>query len=273
MSVFTKLVGFFKKLVGIKPKIKRVYGHKADKPDVRDFKFKAPVAVPVPSKVDLSPSFTPCYDQGQLGSCTANAIAAAIEFDQIKENKAFDFMPSRLFIYYNERAMEGTINEDSGAAIRDGVKAVNVNGVCKEALCPYIESAFTQKPSPQAYAEALLHKSVQYASLNNMQINDLKACLAGGFPFVFGFQVYSSFESNAVARTGIMPMPKSYEQNLGGHAVICVGYDDAKKAFLVRNSWGTGWGLKGYFWMPYAYMTSNKVSDCWTIKSITSNAG
>lgn len=182
-------------------------------------------------------------------------------------------MPSRLFIYYNERAMEGTINEDSGAAIRDGVKSVNVNGVCKETLCPYVVSAFTMKPSPQAYAEAILHKTIQYASVNNLAINDLKACLAGGFPFVFGFQVYASFESNAVATTGIMPMPKSREKNLGGHAVICVGYNDAKKAFLVRNSWGTGWGLKGYFWMPYAYMTSNKVSDCWTIKSVTSNAG
>jgi C1A family cysteine protease len=266
------LLNIWHKIVGLFKKKKRVYGWKREHHDVRDFKFSAPVGVTLPSAVDLSGGFPAVYDQGDLGSCTANAIGAAIEYDQLKENKAWDFMPSRLFIYYNERAMEGTIHEDSGAAIRDGVKSVNVHGVCKETLCPYVPAAFTKKPSPQAYAEAILHKSLQYAKLDNTRINDLKKCLAGGLPFVFGFTVFEGFESPEVAKTGILKMPLPHEQNLGGHAVICVGYDDAKQAFLVRNSWGAGWGLKGYFWMPYQYMTSPALaSDFWVINAISSN--
>lgn len=267
------LVTLWKKIVALFSKEKkRVYGWKREKHDVRDFKFTAPVGVTVPSAVDLSGGCPAVYDQGELGSCTANAIGAAIEFDQIKQNKAWDFMPSRLFIYYNERAMEGTIHEDSGAAIRDGVKSVNTNGVCKESLCPYNIKNFTKKPSQQAYKEAILHKSLQYAKLDNTNVLNLKKCLAGGLPFVFGFTVYEYFESPEMASTGVLNMPAANEQNLGGHAVMCVGYDDAKKAFLVRNSWGASWGLKGYFWMPYEYMTNvNLASDFWVINTIQSS--
>ena len=245
------------------------YGWTPDLPDTRDFLFAAPMPFQanIPSSMDLSAQCPPVYDQGQLGSCTANAIAGAIEFDQ-KKQKLTDFVPSRLFIYYNERAMEGTINSDAGAQIRDGIKSVNKLGAPPETDWPYNVAAFNKKPTAKAYTDATKHLVVMYQRLIQ-ELNTLKGCLASGFPFVFGFTCYASFESQAVAKSGVLPMPKSGEQVVGGHAVLCVGYDDDSQMFLVRNSWGNQWGLKGYFKMPYAYLTNARLaSDLWTIRSV-----
>lgn len=245
------------------------YGWTPDLPDTRDFLFAAPMPFQtnIPDSMDLSAQCPPVYDQGQLGSCTANAIAGAIEFDQ-KKQKLADFIPSRLFIYYNERAMEGTINSDAGAQIRDGIKSVNKLGAPPEADWPYNVAAFNKKPPAKAYTDATKHLVVMYQRLIQ-ELNTLKGCLASGFPFVFGFTCYASFESQAVAKSGVLPMPKSGEQVVGGHAVLCVGYDDNSQTFLVRNSWGNQWGLKGYFKMPYAYLTNARLaSDLWTIRSV-----
>jgi C1A family cysteine protease len=98
----------------------------------------------------------------------------------------------------------------------------------------------------------------------------MRGCLAAGYPFVFGFTVYSSFEGQEVAKTGVVSMPTPDEQVVGGHAVLAVGYDDASQAFIVRNSWGAGWGQEGYFTMPYAYLTTRALSsDFWTIRIVT----
>jgi C1A family cysteine protease len=270
MVLLKKLVKFLKSL--FKKETKRVYGWKKDKIDTRDKKFKVSQYIPVPTKADLSTVIPTIYDQGKVGSCTGNAIAAAIEYDQITQNKLLDFIPSRLFIYYNERMMEGTINQDCGACIRDGIKAVNVYGACKETIWPYIESQFATKPIDQAYQDALLHKSIEYSSLNGTNINELKACIAQGHPFVFGFQVYQYFESEEMSKGGILRMPQPGEGHCGGHAVTSVGYSDEKQAFLIRNSWGPKWGINGHFWMPYSYITNpNLACDFWVIKSVTSN--
>lgn len=246
------------------------YGWKPDVPDQRDFKFRVEKAVVLPPSVDLRPGMPPVYDQGQLGSCTANALSAAVEFD-LKRQKATDFMPSRLFIYYNERVIEHDTASDNGAQIRDGIKTLAAQGVCPEAEWPYSDAnpgPFATKPPVQAYADALNHQVTTYMRVAQTLVA-LKTCLAQGFPIVFGFTVYESFESDAVAKTGIMPMPKSKEKSLGGHAVLCCGYDDTKQMFLVRNSWADTWGEKGYFWMPYKYMTnSNLADDLWTIRAI-----
>ena len=202
------------------------------------------------------------YDQGQLGSCTANAIAAAIEFDQKKR-----FVPSRLFIYYNERVMEGTVDSDAGAQIRDGIKSVATRGAPPEKDWPYVIAKFRDNPPASAYRDAKADMVTLYQRLIQ-DLNTMKGCLASGFPFVFGFTVYASFEGPKVARTGIVPMPAADEKMVGGHAVMAVGYDDASRHFLVRNSWGPSWGLKGYFKMPYAYLTNRRLaSDLWTIRS------
>lgn len=249
-------------------KIQR-FGWIPDLPDQRDFLYAAPAPFQsnFPPKMDLTKDCPPVYDQGQLGSCTANAIAGAIEFDQ-KKAQLTEFTPARLFIYYNERTMEGTINSDSGAQIRDGIKSVATLGAPPETDCPYNIAVFTQKPSDKAYTDAKQHLVVLYQRLIQ-ELNTLKGCLASGFPFVFGFTCYESFEGEAVAKTGILPMPQSGEKVVGGHAVLCVGYDDPAQQFIVRNSWGPGWGLNGYFKMPYAYLTNRRLaSDLWTIRSV-----
>lgn len=250
-------------------KIKR-YGWIPDLPDHRDHLYAAPAAVlrKLPAQIDLRKQCPPVYDQGELGSCTANAIGGAIEFDRMKQHLS-DFVPSRLFIYYNERVMEGTVDSDSGAQIRDGIKSVAKQGACPEKEWPYDINKFTVKPPAQCYQDALKDRAVSYSRLTH-NLNQMKGCLASGFPFVFGFTVYESFESQTVAQTGHAPMPQPNEQVLGGHAVLAVGYDDSHQWFLVRNSWGTQWGMQGYFTLPYAYLIDpNLADDYWTIRLIS----
>jgi len=246
------------------------YGWVRDLPDQRDHLYAAPpeFLLKLPTSVNLRSHCPAVYDQGQLGSCTANAIAAALEFDQMKENQT-TFVPSRLFIYYNERALEGTVSEDSGAQIRDGIKTVAKQGDCPETLWLYDIKKFAVKPPQQCYQKALKFKAVQYQRVSQV-LNQLKGCLASGYPFVFGFTVYESFESKQVAQTGHASMPTPKEKAIGGHAVMAVGYNDAQSWFIVRNSWGNGWGMKGYFTLPYTYLLDqNLSSDLWTIRLVS----
>jgi len=218
--------------------------------------------------VDLRSTCPAVYNQDKLGSCTANAIAAAYEYDEIKQNEKDVFIPSRLFIYYNERKIEGSIETDSGAEIRDGIKSISVDGVCSEDMWKYDITKFTECPTQECYDEAKNHKSIEYKRVIQ-SLEQLKQCLIEGFPIVFGFNVYSSFETQEVAETGIMPMPKEGEELLGGHAVCAVGFDDNKRVFIIRNSWGDSWGDKGYFYMPYAFITNtSQCSDFWTVRKV-----
>jgi C1A family cysteine protease len=249
------------------------YGWVPDLPDGRDLLYAAPPKAlgKLPPKVDLRSKCPPVYDQGQLGSCTANAIGAAFEFDQMKQRRKA-FTPSRLFIYYNERAIEGTVDSDSGAQIRDGVKSVAKQGVCPETQWPYEIEEFRKKPPRPCYTEGRKNQAIQYLRLTQA-LSQLKGCLAEGFPFVFGFAVYESFESAEVAKSGHAPMPKAHESMLGGHAVLAVGYDEANQWFIVRNSWGKGWGMQGYFTLPYPYLLQPSLSsDFWTIRQVEAGA-
>jgi len=251
------------------------YGWVPDLPDHRDFLFAAPLEnlASLPASVDLRPQCPKeVYDQGNLGSCTANAIAGALEFEQMKQAlKAFT--PSRLFIYYNERVIEHTVNTDSGAQIRDGMKSVGSIGAPPETDWPYDVSKFAEKPPKDpAFKDARLGKALQYQRVPQV-LNQMKGCLASGYPFVYGFTVYESFESDQVAKTGAAPMPAAGEKVLGGHAVVAVGYDDASQRFISRNSWGPGWGMDGYFTIPYAYLTDgNLADDFWTVRLVAKTA-
>lgn len=245
------------------------FGWLPDRPDQRDLLYAAPLMVmqALPSRVDLRPECPTVFDQKHLGSCTANALGSAFQFDQMKQKKV-SFIPSRLFIYYNERALIGTIESDSGAYIRDGIKTLNKDGVCPEKEWTYEDDhtrKFTQKPPKKCYDHALKNQVLSYQRLSN-NLSQLKSCLSQGFPFVFGFTVYESFYT--ITHDGMMPLPKPNEDVLGGHAVMAVGYDDAKQVFIIRNSWGETWGDHGYFYMPYSFITSENARDFWTIRLV-----
>jgi C1A family cysteine protease len=246
------------------------YGWVPQLPDLRDAKLAIPAATRLPSKVDLStsPDMPPIYDQGQLNSCTGNALAAAVDFDVHLQTQQF-LTPSRLWIWYQERVIEGTVEQNVGAQIRDGAKVVAKLGSCPESDWPYDPAHFADKPPQRDYTDALAHRVLTYATVPQV-LWSLKSVLAGGRPVVFGFAVYSAFESQDVAKSGIVPMPDPSDQMVGGHAVVLVGYDDAADRFRVRNSWGTSWGQDGYFEMPYLYVTSSSLaSDFWALQTVS----
>jgi C1A family cysteine protease len=246
--------------------MQRNYGWLPDVPDHRDRTYAAPVpAIKLPPKVDLHSLCPPVYDQGNLGSCTANALAAGIDFERHKQKLPFLF-PSRLFIYYNERVLENSVSSDSGAMLRDGIKTIASQGVCAEPLWPYVPANFADLPNAACYTCARQHCTLSYSRVAQ-NLAQMKGCLASGYPFVFGFAVYESFETDIVAKTGKVPMPNGDETVLGGHAVLGVGYSDASQRFLVRNSWGSAWGVNGHFTIPYSYLTNpNLADDFWTIR-------
>lgn len=249
-----------------------------DLPDQRDFTFE-PVKTfgvgPMPERVDLRELCPEIYDQGQLGSCTANALGAAFDFDRRKQGKDF-MMPSRLFIYWNERDLENTVDSDAGARIRDGVKVLRKLGTPAEKLWPYDISRFTVKPSEPCYVEAEKNQLLTYERImrpGKDKTFDMRACLSWGYPFVAGISVYESFETDDAARTGIIPMPAADERVLGGHAILVVGFESDKAWFICRNSWGTEWGDEGYFYLPYDYLTNESLSsDMWVLRTVELSA-
>lgn len=248
----------------------RAYGWLPDLPDHRD-RIHVPAlaaAAQLPLFVDLRAGCPPVYDQGGLGSCTANMAAGAYEYD-LKAQGLHDFMPSRNFIYYNERALHGWEAQDSGAYIRDACKVLSRQGACTEKAWPYVESRFARKPTAAAYKAALNHRALEYARVTQSH-DQIRRTLASGRPVMFGFSVFESFESEQVAQDGMVPMPDPSESMLGGHAVLCVGYSDRMRGYIVRNSWGTRWGAEGHCYMPYDYVESPALADdFWTLRTVT----
>ena len=312
--------------VAINPSIPYKLGWLPDVPDARDIPFQAVFRVPskLPARVDLRGAFSPVEQQGELGSCTAQALVGCLEFlelqavnSKLKNRKparnathptatlersdcglgsvaggsAIATSPSsgasghlapgadveksfrdlsRLFVYYNERKTMGTVREDSGAMLRTGIKVLKKLGVCRELLWPYAIDKFTLKPKSECYAEAARHQVTAYQRLRTLR--EMKACLAMGLPFVFGFAVYEHAMSAEVRRSGAVRLPGPHERMIGGHAVAASGYDDAKKVLYFRNSWGAEWGRSGYGTLPYAYPESRDLSDdFWCIQATESN--
>jgi C1A family cysteine protease len=242
----------------------RSYVCHRDTPDPRDHQRTAPVVTDRPPVFDLRHLCPPVYNQGQLGSCSANALAAAVEVD-LRAAQRPHWMPSRLYIYYNERARQNTVATDSGARLRDGVKGLTKLGVCPEAMWAYDVSKFALKPDEACYADGRRNLVVKYGRVAQ-SAEAVEPMLYSGKPVLFGFIAFSGFESKRTARTGALKLPGPREKKLGGHAVLCVGYDQTNKRFLIRNSWGVGWGLSGYFWMPYDYFCNpNLAFDFWVI--------
>jgi C1A family cysteine protease len=217
--------------------------------------------------VDLRQYCSLIENQGNLGSCTGNAIAGAIELLHKKQKRTLDI--SRLFIYYYERVLIGTVNYDSGAYIRDGIKVCYKYGAPTENLWPYNISKFRTVPPKTALIDAAKRKVTSYQRAADF--NQVIDAITSGYPVTIGFSVYSSFDSPVVAKTGIMPYPDTKKEKLlGGHAVLLVGYNKYNNTFIARNSWGTNWGDRGYFYMPFQVIQNTSMSsDFWVIKSIS----
>ncbi|MEO7102853.1 MAG: C1 family peptidase [Gemmatimonadaceae bacterium] len=258
----------------------RWYGRKPDTPDQRDYLFQIehPRAVlrtaSLPASVDLRDKFPKCYDQLQIGSCVGNACAGAFAY-MLKNENLRTFKGSRLFVYYNARAIEGNIKSDSGCEIRDGVKVLAKLGIPPETKWPYKIAKFAAKPPASAYTAALTHEALTYSRVDaNGDPLQLQQALAAGFPVIIGISVYASFETDAVASSGDVPVPEQSEQMLGGHALVAVGYysdvPGKELTFIVRNSWGPAWGDEGYGHIPASYLTNpDLASDFWVLSAVT----
>lgn len=215
-------------------------------------------AANLPASVDLTPECPSVYDQLSLGSCTANALAGLFHFLMIKVGIPA-WIPSRLFIYYGERAIEGTTSSDAGAYGSDGVTVLTTQGVCPESLWPYDINEFAVKPSAADYAEALTNKMTGAVTIADGDLAGIKSSIASGYPVAFGFTCYEGLESAAAAATGVVPDPSG--SSIGGHEVLLVGYDDASQRFKFRNSWGSSWGVNGYGTISYTYVGNTSLAS------------
>lgn len=256
--------------LGPKSKKSKVYGLKIDIPDVRDFKKvwtkEEKNNASSLETCDLrNNNMPPVFDQGHNGSCSANAICGAFSYMSNILNRNNPEL-SRLFLYYNQRSMEGSTRYDSGSQIRTGIKSIKKLGICSESEHPYF-LPISRRPSSEAYKNALSNVGVVYERIST-DITGFKTAIASGFPVIFGFSVPSYFENEEVSKTGIMPEYNN-ETIIGGHAAVACGYDDVKKTILVRNSWGSSWGDEGYFHMPYSFIDSSLLSDSWILEIVT----
>jgi len=248
--------------------VARAYGWKRGLPDKHTPMLQLAAAAVAP-RSDQRPGFPQVpYDQGSLGSCTANGGAGAIAFDLKKQGLPV-FVPSRLAIYYNERAKDGDIGTDAGSTITQCSDVLAQYGAADEQRWPYIESKFQQRPPKSVYTQALKHRASKRARVAQTH-TAIRATLSAGYPIIFGFTVYESFESSEVAASGLVPMPSSSEGVLGGHCVLLCGHNDSAELYTVRNSWGTGWGEQGYCYMPYEYIEDpDLASDFAVIQVVT----
>lgn len=221
-----------------------------------------------PKKVDLRPMMTPVENQGALQSCTANAIAGAYEY-LIKKHAGAHVDLSRLFIYYNARWRNGEQHEDAGSVIQYGMESLKSFGACAEKTWPYKADAVLDKPRKLSYAEAERFRVLDMQKVD-VDLDRWRHCLAEGYPIVFGCALFESFD-DAKRNHGVVPMPDPQDVargEHGRHAMLAVGYSDVDKVFIVRNSWGADWGDKGYCYMPYNYLMSEKLNggDCWMLR-------
>lgn len=262
-------------------------------PDQRDHRHRFGAAAAVAPQVDLrtTGNLPTVWDQQNIGSCVPHGVSAAYVFSLRAQGliaKPDDYMPSRLFVYYNGRVIGNTVASDSGLTITDGIKELNRYGAPPESGWPYVTSRFTTKPPAPSYAEGLLHEAVKYAQVGQTP-NEMRACLTAGTPFVIGFMVYDSFESPTTELNGVVTMPKSTETALGGHCILAVGYlpgaqlraafskqgestaniVDTTMYYIMRNSWGADWGHGGYCFMPEAYLTGTLSDDFWTVQTVS----
>lgn len=237
----------------------RKYGWKRpSKPSAHPLFLPPPhlLSDPLPAKVDLRQYDAPIADQRQMGECTGEALAGLA--GNILARDAQYFAVSSLAIYYWERELEGTTQQDSGANLSDGMSVLQNRGCPPSGLWPDEPRLLYFMPSTVVVTQAAKHRLLDPESVPQ-DLTSIKTCLAQGKPVVVGIDVYESFESDRVAQTGIIPMPGDGEIFEGGHAMVLVGYDDSLGGFIDRNSWGVSWGQLGYCMIPYDYILNPKL--------------
>lgn len=256
------------------------FGWLEDKYDERDYTvkheqvkefYKAIKVTKLPSRVDLISKDTPIMDQGDLGSCTANGQCGTLQYNEKNFSKKPYVIASRLFLYYVTRRYIMGVNGDTGASIRDTIKALGKYGTPPEVEYPYDVKKFDEKPPEKAFTDALPFKAVTYTRLTSL--NQIKQFINNGYPVNFGTNLYDNIlnDQGYCNNNPDIPYPKPSNQAIGGHAMVIVGYDDnynindGKGAFMIRNSWGESWGNKGYGWIDYRYFSTGLASDFWVL--------
>jgi C1A family cysteine protease len=247
----------------------RKYGWVKNREDSRDFVYAVDKPVDLTVPVDITASMPPVWDQGEFSSCTAHGTGCAVWVALSGEKKVFN-MPSRMFVWYQARKLEGTTAKDCGAQVRDAIKGVVNYGCPEESMWDYKPEHVSLEPLATIYTDASLHKVVTYRAVAQ-QLNDIVTALSEGYPVVFGFLVDPYFETPAMEQTGFLPYPQNIYTTawLGGHCCVLVAFDPVRQAFKVRNSWGSGWCENGYFWMAASYILDSRIcSDLWILENV-----
>lgn len=247
--------------------MKKKLGWVPDLPDARHYAYVPKALLGLPKEVDLRAQLPGVWDQKSIGSCVAHGVAACHVAAQRKAAAGKkEIMPSRLALYYQARAASGWTQVDSGCYVVQAMKVVAKFGVADEKLWPYAISKFKDRPNAAVYKDALLHQGLVYRKIDSTQPVQIKAALAAGLPVVFGSTLY---ENSYNLVDNVMPMPDLKASVLGGHCMALVGYDDDKRLFLVRNSWGKAWGDNGHHWMPYDYICNLQLTDdVWCLETV-----
>jgi C1A family cysteine protease len=239
------------------------YGWKKDSLDPRDYelRFDYKEDDDVSVEVDMRDDMPIVKNQGKLGSCTAFSICSAYMYNKSKNEIYEEFIPSELFLYYNERFIEDRIESDSGMSIRDGLKAVCKVGLCNEDMWEYDIDKFNERPTLECYYDAEDHKNINYYRVQQTK-DQLMGALVNYYPIIFGIVVYNTFET---IEDTYVKMPGKDDYIVGNHTMVICGYKD--NHFIVRNSWGSDWGDEGYCYIPEVYVLNNKfASDFWVIE-------